>query len=602
MSSGKKTRERNEIDSKYQWNLDSLYVCDDKWEEDFNEIDKLSDELAKYKGKVTENSKTLLNVINLKLNISRKIGNLFTYSKMRLDEDTRKDKYQGLNDRAKGLMVKVEGKLSFIVPEILLLDEKVLKEYINKEDELKVYKHYLEGITRKREHVLSPQEEAIIAQVGDVADAPQSTFSMLNNADIKFPTIKDEDGEDVEITHGKFVPLMESKDRRVRKEAFKGLYSTYENFKNTFASTLSSDVKKNIFYSRVRNYNSSLEASLDTNNVSPKVYENLINAVHENLPAMHKYVKLRKEVLELEELHMYDLYTPIVKDVEMKKSYEEGQDLMLKGLKPLGEDYLDTVKEGLNSRWIDVYENKGKRSGAYSWGTYDSNPFILLNYQDTLDNVFTLAHEMGHSMHSYYSRKNQPYVYGGYSIFVAEVASTANEALLMDYMLKNTVDKNEKLYLLNHYLEQFRGTVYRQTMFAEFEKLIHEEVENGGALTADKLCKIYKDLNIKYYGPDIVVDEEIALEWARIPHFYYNFYVFQYATGFSAAVALSQKILNNEEGALENYLGFLKSGSSDYPINVLKNAGVDMTSKDPVDNALKLFSELVDEMEKLIKE
>lgn len=593
-------QERSAIDTENKWDLTSLYESDEKWEEDFKELKVLSEDITEYKGKVVENAQTLLKVIELNLDISRKAENIYTYAKMRLDEDTRKDKYQGFDDRAKGLMVQVEERTSFIVPEILELQKNDLEEFIKSEQGLEKYRQHLDQIVRKRDHILSKEEEAIIAQVGDVASSPQNVFSMLNNADIKFPEIENEMGEKVEITHGRFVPLMMSKDRRVRQEAFKGLYNTYEKYKNTYAATLTGDVKKNIFYSKIRKYNSAMEASLDKNNVPTKVYDNLIKAVHNNLDSMYKYVELRKKALELEELHMYDLYTPIVKDAEMNIPYQEGKKIVLKGLQPLGSDYLNIVKEGLESRWVDVYENKGKRSGAYSWGTYDSNPYILLNYQDNLDNVFTLAHELGHSMHSYYSRENQPYVYGGYSIFVAEVASTANEALLMDYMLKNTKDKNEKLYLLNHYLENFRGTVYRQTMFAEYEKLIHEEVENGGSLTADKLCKMYKELNEKYYGPGIVVDDEIAMEWARIPHFYYNFYVFQYATGFSAAVALAQKILNGEDGAIEKYLNFLKSGSSDYPIEVLKTAGVDMTSSEPVDNALKLFGELVDEMEKLL--
>ncbi len=593
-------RERKDVEAKYQWDLGSLYASDEKWEEDFTELKKLSEQITKYKGKTVESSKTLLNVIELSNDIKRKSENIFTYAKMKLDEDTREDKYQSYTDRAKSLMVESEERLSFIVPEILTIDENKLNNYIEEESGLKRYKHYLEKITRKRKHTLSPQEEAIIAQSGDLADAPQSTFSMLNNADIKFPEITNEDGEQVEITHGRFIPLLMSSNRRVRKDTFKGLYDTYKKYKNTFAATLSGDVKKNIFYSKIRKYNSAMESSLDNNKIPVDVYDNLINAVHKNLDSMHRYVKLRKKALGVDELHMYDLYTPIVKDIDLKFNIEQGQDLVLKGLQGLGEEYVSTVNRGLNSNWIDVYENKGKRSGAYSWGTYDSEPFILLNYQDTLDDVFTLAHELGHSMHSLLTRDNQPYVYGGYSIFVAEVASTVNEALLMDYMLKNTNKEEERLYLLNHYLEQFRGTVYRQTMFAEFEKMIHAEVEKGESLTAEKLSSMYKGLNEKYYGKDIIVDDEIAMEWARIPHFYYNFYVFQYATGFSAAVALAQKILDKEDGALNKYLEFLKSGSSDYPINVLNKAGVDMTSPEPVDKALKLFGKLVDEMEKLL--
>ncbi|KPU27793.1 oligopeptidase PepB [Caloranaerobacter sp. TR13] len=593
-------KERNEIEEKFKWNLESMYENDDKWEEDFETIKSLINEIKQYKGKVRENGEILLEVLELESKISRMIENVYTYAKMRKDEDTRNDKYQALTDRATSLMVEVEESTSFIVPEILSIEESVLNDYLNNVEGLKLYKHYIERIIRRKKHYLSPEEEAIIAQAGELANSPETIFGMLNNADIKFPTIIDEKGNEITITHGKFIKLMESKDRRVRKDTFKGLYDTYNKYRNTFAVTLSANIKKDIFYSKVRKYNSSLEAALDVNNIPIDVYDNLIKAVHDNLPSMYRYVKLRKKVLGLDELHMYDLYTPLVKDIEMEIPYDEGKKIVLEGLKPLGDEYIGVVKEGFNSRWIDVYENKGKRSGAYSWGTYDSDPFILLNYQDNLDSVFTLAHELGHSLHSYYSKENQPYIYGSYSIFVAEVASTVNEAILMEYMINKTKSKDEKLYLLNHYLEQFRGTVYRQTMFAEFEKLIHEEVENGRSLTADSLCKMYKELNRKYYGPDIVIDDEIAMEWARIPHFYYNFYVYQYATGFSAAIALSQKILKEGKESVNKYIDFLKSGSSDYPINVLKKAGVDMTTPQPVDNALKLFNKLLDEMESLI--
>ncbi|EOD01803.1 oligoendopeptidase F [Caldisalinibacter kiritimatiensis] len=598
----KKTKERKDIDPKYKWDLQDMYENEELWEEDFEKAKELSKKVLEYKGRVGESSKTLLEVIKLKLDISRVVENLYTYAKMRQDEDTREDTYQALTDRASSLMVEIEGILSFITPEILQINENTLNEYIEKEEDLKLYKHHLEQIIRRKDHILSKEEEAIIAQVGDLANGPENAFSMLNNADLKFPKIKDENGEEVEITHGKFIPLMESKDRRVRREAFKGLYDTYTKYKNTFASILSTNIKKDVFYAKVRKYNSSLEAALDANKIPTEVYDNLIKAVHDNLDSMYKYMKIRKEALGLDKLHMYDIYTPIVKDIEMKVPFEEAKDIIIEGLKPLGKDYLDVLKEGFESRWIDVYENTGKRSGAYSWGSYDSKPYVLLNYQDNLDSVFTTAHEMGHSLHSYFTRKNQPYVYGNYSIFVAEVASTANEALLMDYMLNNTNDKQKKLYLLNYYLEQFRGTVYRQTMFAEFEKIIHEKVENGESLTAEKLCSLYRELNEKYYGPHVVIDEQIAMEWARIPHFYYNYYVYQYATGFSAAIALSQKILKEGKEAVDKYIEFLSSGESDYPINVLKKAGVDMTSKEPVDNALKLFGSLVNQMERLIKE
>lgn len=600
MMSKNKIKKRSEVDPKYTWDVDSMYSSENDWEDDFKKVSEKINEIKRYKGQILKDSTTLLEVLKLKDEISRTLHNLFAYANMKKDEDTSNSKYQGLTDRASSLIVKVEGALSFIVPELLSKDEDLIRRYIKEESQLKVYDHYLNEIIRQKKHILSEKEEAIIAQVGEVANGPENIFSMLNNADLEFPTIKDENGDEITITHGRFIPLLENKDRRVREEAFKGLYNTYTKFRNTFASTLSTDVKKNIFYSKVRKYNSSLEASLDDNNIPVKVYDNLIKAVHNNLEYMHRYVKLRKKALGVDKLHMYDLYTPIVEDIDMNIDYQQAKEKVIEGLKPLGNKYNDIVKEGFNSRWIDVYENKGKRSGAYSGGTYDSKPFILLNYQNTLDNVFTIAHEMGHSMHSYLSKTNQPYIYSGYSIFVAEVASTVNEALLMDYLLNNAKTKKEKLYILNHYLEQFRATVYRQTMFAEFEKIIHEEVEQGKSLTADNLSNIYKDLNKKYYGDEIVIDDEIAMEWARIPHFYYNFYVYQYATGFSAAIDLSQKILEDGNEAVDKYLNFLKSGSSDYPIEVLKKAGVDMTQEYPVDNALKLFGKLVDKMESLI--
>nr|WP_091726731.1 oligoendopeptidase F [Proteiniborus ethanoligenes] len=596
----KQPRERADVELRYKWDLDSLYVSDEAWEEDFKKVKSLFNEVKKYKGQLDHSSETLFEALSLHDEISRLVGNIYTYAKMKQDEDTRNSKYQALTDRATGIMVEAEESISFIVPEILMMDGEKINSYLQEKEELKVYSHSIDNIMRKKKHVLSPREEAILAQTGEIAVSPETVYGMLNNADLKFPSIKDESGNDVEITHGSYIPLMENKDRRVRHDTFKAFYDTFYKFKNTFAATLSGNVKKNIFYSKLRNYNNALEASINENNIPAEVYHNLIKAVSNNLDSLHKYVALRKKALGLDELHMYDLYTPIVKDVDMKIPYEEGKEMVLEGLNSLGEEYVSIVEEGLKSRWIDVYENRGKRSGAYSWGTYDSNPFILLNYQDTLDNVYTLAHELGHSLHSYYSKKNQPFVYGRYSIFLAEVASTTNEALLMDNMLKKVKSKDEELYLLNHFLEQFRGTVYRQTMFAEFELAIHQHVENGQSLTADWLCETYKELNKKYYGPDIIVDDEIAIEWARIPHFYYNFYVYQYATGFSAAIALSQKILSEGESAVNDYIGFLKSGSSDYPINVLKKAGVDMTTPEPIEKALKLFGDLVNKMEELL--
>lgn len=600
MESNKEILERKDIKKEHQWDLESMFINFNEWEKSYNKAKEMARDFILYKGGVVSSAENFYNVLRDKDDLYRITEHLYSYAHMKLDEDTREGKSQELSDKGLGLYVEVEEKTSFLVPEILTLEPNTLDRYFQEKPELKVYKQYIEDIMRQKEHILSSREESILAQMGEVGNSPQKIFSMLNNADLKFPTIKDEDGKDVEITHGNFIPLMESKNRDVRKKAFEALYNTYKGFKNTFAASLNGDLKNNIFNSNVRKYKSSREASLNQNNISLCVYDNLINSIHNNLGSMYKYMEIRKRALGVEELHMYDLYTPIVKDVDLKIPYEEGVEIVKRALTPLGEEYMAVVEEGFSSRWIDIYENRGKRSGAYSGGSYDSKPFILLNYHDTLDNVFTVAHELGHSIHSYFTRKTQPFVYGNYSIFVAEVASTANEALLMDYMLKNVKDKNERLYLLNHYLESFRTTVFRQTMFAEFEKIINEYLESGGAITADYLCETYKDINKLYYGPNMVVDDEIGMEWARIPHFYYNYYVFQYATGYSAAVALSEKILQEGKPAVDRYINFLKSGSSDYPLNVLKTAGVDMTTEEPVNNAMKLFSKLVDEMDKLI--
>ncbi|MGJ0846111.1 oligoendopeptidase F [Tissierella praeacuta] len=600
MESNKEILERKDIKKEHQWDLESMFINFNEWEKSYNKAKEMARDFILYKGGVVSSAENFYNVLRDKDDLYRITEHLYSYAHMKLDEDTREGKSQELSDKGLGLYVEVEEKTSFLVPEILNLEPNTLDRYFQEKPELKVYKQYIEDIMRQKEHILSSREESILAQMGEVGNSPQKIFSMLNNADLKFPTIKDEDGKDVEITHGNFIPLMESKNRDVRKKAFEALYNTYKGFKNTFAASLNGDLKNNIFNSNVRKYKSSREASLNQNNISLSVYDNLINSIHNNLGSMYKYMEIRKRALGVEELHMYDLYTPIVKDVDLKIPYEEGVEIVKRALTPLGEEYMAVVEEGFSSRWIDIYENRGKRSGAYSGGSYDSKPFILLNYHDTLDNVFTVAHELGHSIHSYFTRKTQPFVYGNYSIFVAEVASTANEALLMDYMLKNVKDKNERLYLLNHYLESFRTTVFRQTMFAEFEKIINEYLESGGAITADYLCETYKDINKLYYGPNMVVDDEIGMEWARIPHFYYNYYVFQYATGYSAAVALSEKILQEGKPAVDRYINFLKSGSSDYPLNVLKTAGVDMTTEEPVNNAMKLFSKLVDEMDKLI--
>ncbi|NGY77766.1 oligoendopeptidase F [Bacillus megaterium] len=584
------------------WKLEDIFASDDAWEKEFEEVKALIPQMEKFKGKLGESAQTLYDALQEQDELTMRVSKLYTYAHMRYDQDTTNSFYQGLNDRIKTLYTQIASALSYVTPEILSIEESKIKQYMVEHKELKLYAHALDEITRERPHILSESEEALLAQASEVLGSSSNTFGMLNNADLEFPSIKDENGEEVEITHGRYIRFLESSDRRVRKEAFKAVYETYGKFKNTFASTLSGTVKKDNFSARVRHYNSARHSALSTNNIPEEVYDNLVKTVNDNLHLLHRYIDLRKKVLGIEELHMYDLYTPLVKDVKMEVTYEEAKDYILKGLKPLGEDYLNVLKEGFENRWVDVHENKGKRSGAYSSGTYGTNPYILMNWQDNVNNLFTLAHEFGHSVHSYYTRKTQPYPYGDYSIFVAEVASTCNEALLNDYLLKTIDDEKQRLYLLNHYLEGFRGTVFRQTMFAEFEHDVHVRAQNGEPLTPELLTKLYYDLNKKYFGDNLVIDEEIGLEWARIPHFYYNYYVYQYATGFSAAAALSKQILEEGDAAVERYVGFLKSGSSDYPIEVLKKAGVDMTTSQPIEEALAVFEEKLTEMERLLNQ
>lgn len=600
-SAVKKLPARDEVSTENTWRLEDIFAVDEQWEQEFNEVKGLIPSVQEYQGKLGDSADQLYNALQLQDKMLERLGRLYTYAHMRYDQDTTNSFYQGMDDRIKNLYSQAASALAFIVPEILAVDEEKIKGFLNEKEELKLYEHALEEINLQRPHILSAEEEALLAQASEVMSSPSNTFGMLNNADLEFPSIKDENGEDVEITHGRYIRFLESEDRRVREDAFKAVYKTYGSFKNTFASTLSGNIKKDNFNARIRKYDSARHAALAANNIPESVYENLVNTVNDNLHLLHRYVKLRRKVLGLEKLHMYDLYTPLVKDVKMEIPYGEAKEYVLKGLAPLGDEYNNILQEGFENRWVDVYENKGKRSGAYSSGAYGTNPYILMNWQDNVNNLFTLAHEFGHSVHSYYTRKSQPYPYGNYSIFVAEVASTCNEALLNDYMLKTIDDEQKRLYLLNHYLEGFRGTVFRQTMFAEFEHMIHQKAQNNEALTADSLTKDYYELNKKYFGEeDIMIDEEIGLEWSRIPHFYYNYYVYQYATGFSAATALSKQILEEGQPAVDRYIDFLKSGSSDYPIEVLKKAGVDMTSAKPMQEALKVFEEKLNEMEALL--
>lgn len=599
-NTAKELPKRSEVPVELTWRLEDIFATDEEWEKEFKQLQQEIPKAEQYKGKLGESADQLYAYLKLEDEIWNRLGKLYTYAHMRYDQDTTNSFYQGLNSQAENLATQASSAMSFAVPEILTIDEKRIDAFLEEKKELRLYKKVLDEINRQRPHVLSEKEEALLAEASDALSNPSQTFSMLNNADLTFPTVVNEDGEEVDLTHGRYSTFMKSKDRRVRKEAFQAMYETYGKFKNTFASTLSGNIKTHNFSAKVRNYDSARQAALNRNNIPEKVYDNLVEAVNEKLPLMHRYIKMRKKALQLDELHMYDIYTPLIQDVEMKITYEEAKDYVLKGLEPLGQDYIQIVKEGFENRWIDVVENKGKRSGAYSSGSYSTNPYILLNWQDSVNDMFTLAHELGHSVHSYYTRKTQPYRYGNYSIFVAEVASTCNEALLNDYMIKNLEDEKQKLYLLDHFLEGFRGTVFRQTMFAEFEHDIHQREQNGEVLTAEHLTNIYYELNKKYYGEDIVHDEEIGLEWARIPHFYYNYYVYQYATGYSAATALANDILAGKDGAVDRYIEFLKAGSSDYPIEVLKKAGVDMTSKQPILDALDVFEEKLNEMENML--
>lgn len=597
----KKLPNRSEIAVEDTWRLEDIFPNDEAWDKEFKEVAALIPDANKYKDKLGESAELMYEALQYQDELLERLSKLYTYSHMRYDQDTTNSFYQGMDDRIKNLYTQASSQLAYIVPEMLSIDEETINQFLEEKKELQLYKHALEEINLQRPHVLSADQEALLAQASEALGASSNTFGMLNNADLEFPSIKDENGEEIEVTHGRYIRFLESDDSRVRHDAFKAVYNTYGKFRNTFASTLSGNVKKDNFYAKIRNYRSARHAALAANNIPESVYDNLVKTVTDNLHLMHRYVKLRKKVLGVKELHMYDLYTPLVKEVKMEIKYEEAKDIIMKGLAPLGEDYLNVLNEGFNNRWVDVHENKGKRSGAYSSGSYGTNPYILMNWQDNVNNLFTLAHEFGHSVHSYYTRKTQAYPYGDYSIFVAEVASTCNEALLSDYLLKTIDDDKKRLYLLNHDLEGFRGTVFRQTMFAEFEHIIHEKARNGEALTAETLTQEYYELNKKYFGEeDIIIDEEIGLEWARIPHFYYNYYVYQYATGFSAATALSKQILEEGQPAVERYLEFLKSGSSNFPIEVLKKAGVDMTSAKPIEEACKVFEEKLNEMEKLL--
>jgi oligoendopeptidase F len=591
---------RDDIAQEYKWDLESIFPSDEDWENSYTTLQRRLPELEALKETLAQNGQALLTVLQKRDELFEGLESLFVYASMRKDEDTTNSKYQGMYDRAMQLVVSASTIASYIEPEILAIPQTTFDRFVQDTPGLGVYKHQLDDLNRKRPHVRSAEVEAILAAAGEISDAPDSIFSMIENADLRLPLIKDEEGAEVPLTKGNYLVYIRSTDRRVRKEAFEGMHTTFLKQRNTIATTLSSQVKGHIFYTRQRGYASSRERALAQYNIPVSVYDNLVETVDEHNYLLNRYMKLRKRLLHLDELHMYDLYVPMVEERADEVSYEEAREIVQAALAPLGEDYGEILKRAFKQRWIDVYETPGKRSGAYSGGGYATHPFILLNFQNKRDSMYTLAHELGHSMHSYYTHSHQPFQYGDYTIFVAEVASTLNEGLLTEYLLRTSTDPAVRLAILNHSLEDLRGTLFRQTMFAEFEQQIHNQAEQGEPLTADMLSAMYHALNEKYYGAEAVVDELIDIEWARVPHFYYNFYVYQYATGISAALALVQQIMQEGKPAVERYLQFLSSGSSDYSIELLKKAGVDMTSPEPVRQALKVFDTHLAEMEKLL--
>ena len=590
---------RADVPAKDKWAIQDLFATDDDWRAALAKAKEFIPRITAFRGRLAESGAALLSFFRLDDEISLAFDALVHYAQRRSDEDTRVAAYQEMVSQVTRFAVEIQSAAAFETPELLAISDEDMNRLYAEAPELELYRLNIDRIRRRREHVLSDKEEAILAAAGEMAASPDDIYSMLNDADLKFPDAVDKDGNKHPVTHSTFIPLMQSYDRVLRKSAFDSLYSVYGQFRNTSAATLSAQLKQLLFFANVRKYPSTLDAALDGNEVPTEIYRNLIDAVHRSFAPMYRYVALRKKLLSVDELHMYDLYVPVVDGVEMKFTFEEAKEIALKALAPLGEDYLNLLREGFANGWIDVYENEGKRSGAYSAGAR-VHPYVLLNFKGTLDDVFTLVHEMGHSIHSYLSNKTQPTAYQDYVIFVAEVASTCNEALLMEYLLSVTTDKKERAYLINHFLEQFRGTLYRQTMFAEFELAANEMTQRGEGTTAEALCAMYKKLNEQYFGPEMNVDEEISLEWARIPHFYYDYYVYQYATGYAAAIALSRRILREGEAAVKDYLGFLSGGCSADPITLLRGAGVDMASPKPIEDATKLFDEMISEMEKIL--
>ena len=590
---------RSEVDPVYQWHLSDIYPDTAAWESDFKKAQALMKDMESCKGTLSGGRNDVLKALTTYADLNRVVERLFVYAYMKKDEDNANTKAQGRMDRAQSLSVQASTAASFLTPELLTIPADTLTGYME-DGHFSEYSHFLDNVNRQRAHTLGEKEEQLLAMAGEVAEAPRQVFLMLNNADMKFPVIKDEEGHEVEMSHGRYIRFLESKDRSVRRAAYEAMYDTFTKQKNTISTAYSYSVKKDLFLSKARKYPSARAMSLDEDNIPESVYDNLIASVRGHLPALQRYLDIRRRVLGLPELAMYDVYVPLMEDVHMHIPYDEGKRMILTGLSGMGSDYAKLLEEAYDGGWIDSMENQGKTSGAYSWGCYDSHPYVLMNYQDTVDSVFTLTHELGHSMHSYLSNKHQPYMKAEYTIFVAEVASTCNEIQLTHYLLDTLEDKGQRAYILNYYLEQVRTTVFRQTMFAEFEKMSHASAEAGEPLTVDSMSAMYRKLNEDYFGEHVDVDDRIAMEWMRIPHFYRPFYVYKYATGFSAAAALAGLIRDEGQSAVDRYLAFLSSGCSAYPIELLQNAGVDMTTPAPVDKALDEFAELVDEMDGLL--
>ncbi len=594
-----KLPKREEVAKELTWRLEDIYDDEAKWEEDLKKVYEVSKTIASYQGKLADGADTLLALMKANEEQTLLLGAIYGYAHMREDQDTANSKYQAMKQRGMSAYMDAAEKSAYMNPEILELSDEKLDEYYKACPELDRYKRLIREIRRLKDHMLSSEMEQLLASAGEVKDASQKAYGMLSNADLKFPSVKDSEGKEVTLSNGRFVPTQMSKDRALRKASFEAFYGRYEEFKNTWAAMYDGEVKGRIFEAKARKYNSAFEAAVDGNDVSPAVCDSLFESIHDNMDKMHRYVSLRKKLLGVDELHMYDVYVPMLPDFDMKVTYEEAKELSLKALKPLGDDYLDVVKEAYENRWIDVVENEGKRGGAYSSGVYGVHPYMLLNYNDTLDDVFTLVHEMGHSMHTWYSEKAQTVIDADYKIFVAEVASTTNEVLLYHYMKDNAKSKEEKAFIINHFLDSFKGTMFRQTMFEEFERKTCEMAEEGTPLTAEALYDVYIGLNKQYFGENMISDKEIGWEWCRIPHFYYNFYVYQYATSFAAAVAIADRILKEGAPAVEQYKKFLSSGCTQDPVSLLKIAGVDLTTKAPIDAALAVFGEAISEMEEI---